>query len=86
MDARDLIQALMQRGLTQSVIAECTGIPQSTISKVVRGEVKDIMSRSYRKLLELHALQAGAVGAPMVAPQGPAALSTLNAADSQAAA
>jgi transcriptional regulator with XRE-family HTH domain len=85
MDPRDLIRALMLRGLTQSVIAERTGIPQPTISKVVRGEVKDIMSRSYRKLLDLHELQAGAVGAPMVTPHDPAALSPINVADSRAA-
>lgn len=68
MDARDLIHALLQRGLTQSFIAERTGIPQPTISKVVRGEVKDIMSKSYRKLLVLHAAQAEVEGASVAAP------------------
>jgi predicted transcriptional regulator len=58
MEARDLILALLRFGLNQSAIAEKTGIAQPTISKVARGEVQDVMSRNYRKLLELHAAEA----------------------------
>ena len=54
MEARDFIAALIGRGLTQSDIADRTGIPQPTISKVARGEVADVMSRNYRKLQTLH--------------------------------
>lgn len=54
MEARDYVKALMEAGLTQSAIAERTGVPQPTISKVMRGEVADVMSRNYRKLQALH--------------------------------
>lgn len=54
MEARDIVKALLETGLTQSEIAEKTGIPQPTISKVFRGEVADVLSRNYRKLQELH--------------------------------
>ena len=54
MEARDFINALTASGLTQSDIAERTGIPQPTISKVARGDVADVLSRNYRKLQVLH--------------------------------
>jgi transcriptional regulator with XRE-family HTH domain len=54
MEAKDLIAALIDRGMTQQQIAEETGIPQPTLSKVLRGGVKDVMSRNYRKLEALH--------------------------------
>lgn len=54
MEARDFISALMSRGLTQAFIAERTGIPQPTISKVVTGRVNDVLSANYRKLQALH--------------------------------
>lgn len=60
MEARDYVQALVQAGLTQTEIAERTGIPQPTISKVSRGDVADVMSRNYRKLQELHEAVLGA--------------------------
>lgn len=55
MEARDYVKALVEAGMTQIAIAEKTGIPQPTISKVMRGEVADVMSRNYRKLQALHA-------------------------------
>lgn len=55
MEAKDFVAALVEHGLTQSQIAERTGIPQPTLSKVVRGEVSDVLSRNYRKLQALHA-------------------------------
>lgn len=54
MEAREYIKALVAHGLTQVQIAEKTGIPQPTISKVARGEVDDVLSRNYRKLQTLH--------------------------------
>jgi transcriptional regulator with XRE-family HTH domain len=54
MEAKDFIAALVERGLTQSQIAERTGIAQPTLSKVARGEVADVLSRNYRKLQALH--------------------------------
>lgn len=67
MEARDYVRALVEAGWTQSAIAEKTGIPQPTISKVMRGDVADVMSRNYRKLQALHAELIGAEGAPAVA-------------------
>ena len=67
MEARDLIADLMARDWTQVQIAERTGITQPTVSKVVRGEVRDVMSRSYRRLAALHAEVMGqAHGTPDV--------------------
>lgn len=54
MEARDYVVALTEKGLTQAQIAERTGIPQPTISKVFRGAVADVMSRNYRRLQALH--------------------------------
>lgn len=59
MEARDFVEALIGKGLTQSDIAERTGIPQPSISKVARGEVDDVLSRNYRKLQTLHAEVCG---------------------------
>lgn len=55
MEARDFIAALVDKGWTQAQIAERTGIPQPTLSKVLRGDVKDVLSRNYRQLQALHA-------------------------------
>lgn len=69
MEARDFIAALVERGWTQQQIAARTGIPQPTISKVLRSEVEDVLSRNYRKLQALHTeVIAADVGAPSPAP------------------
>ena len=55
MEAKDYIDEIRSNSqLTQAEISERTGIPQPTISKIERGEVKDVMSRNYRALQELH--------------------------------
>jgi transcriptional regulator with XRE-family HTH domain len=54
MEAKDYLQAIRERGLTQAQIADRTGIPQPTISKIERGDVSDVMSKSYRALQALH--------------------------------
>lgn len=54
MEAKQLVEALRERQWTQKQIEEQTGIPQPTISKIQRGEVKDVMSVSYRALLSLY--------------------------------
>lgn len=54
MEAKDYIADLLARGWTQAQIAERTGIRQPTVSKVLRGEVADVLSRNYRKLQALH--------------------------------
>jgi transcriptional regulator with XRE-family HTH domain len=55
MEARDFISDLIASGMTQSQIEARTGIRQATISKVARGDVKDVLSANYRKLQALHA-------------------------------
>lgn len=59
MEAKDFVAGLIGSGLTQSQIAERTGIPQPTLSKVLRGDVADVLSRNYRKLQALHAEVVG---------------------------
>lgn len=54
MEARDYVTALIEAGLTQQQIAERVDIPQPTISKIARGDVKDVLSRNYRRLQALH--------------------------------
>ncbi len=54
MEAIDYVLAIRSRGLTQAQVAERTGIPQPTISKIERGDVLDVMSRNYRALQALH--------------------------------
>jgi transcriptional regulator with XRE-family HTH domain len=55
MEAKDYVTAIRAAGLTQAQIADETGIPQPTISKIERGAVSDVMSRNYRALQALHA-------------------------------
>jgi len=70
MEAKDFINELTEIAkLTQSQIAEATGIPQPTISKVARGDVADVLSRNYRKLQALH---KETFGAPKRVPKAPA--------------
>jgi transcriptional regulator with XRE-family HTH domain len=53
MEPKEYIAAIRTYGLTQVQIAQKTGIPQSTISKIERGDVQDVMSRNYRALQNL---------------------------------
>jgi predicted transcriptional regulator len=54
MEAKDFVTDLLKWGLTQVQIAERSGIPQPTISKIARGEVEDVLSRNYRSLQHVH--------------------------------
>lgn len=54
MEAREFVQDLIDWGLTQDQIAERTGIPQPTISKIRRGAVNDVLSRNWRSLQAVH--------------------------------
>ena len=64
MEAQDYVVALVGLCWTQSQSAERTGIPQPTISKVFRGDVKDVLSQNYRKLQALHGQVTDASAAP----------------------
>lgn len=50
----DLITAIRAHDLTQVQIAERSGVTQSTVSKIERGEVKDVLSASYLALQALY--------------------------------
>jgi predicted transcriptional regulator len=58
MEARDFVVQLQAWGFTQAQIAERTGIPQPTVSKIGRGAVEDVLSRAYRSLQAVHAEEA----------------------------
>lgn len=70
MEAKDYVDAILARGLTQEQIFEKTGIPQPTISKIKRGDVTDVMSRNYRALQSLHT-QLEEAAAQKAAPEVP---------------
>lgn len=67
MEPRDYLLAIRahESNLTQAQIAQRTGIPQPTISKIERGEVEDVMSRSYRALQALYEELTGAPGSEL---------------------
>lgn len=71
MEARDYVLALKQNGMTQVQIEERTGIPQPTISKIERGDVADVMSKTYRALKATYDEVTAVEGAPEV-PQATA--------------
>lgn len=50
----DLLKVIRDTGMTQAEVAERTGVPQSTISKIERGKVDDVMSASYLALQALY--------------------------------
>ena len=53
MQAKELLAEIRANGMTQAAVAKETGIPQSTISKIERGAVNDVMSRNYQALQKL---------------------------------
>jgi transcriptional regulator with XRE-family HTH domain len=75
MEPKQLVDALTERGWTQKQIEERTGIPQPTVSKIARGDVNDVMSKSYRALLtvyqEVLAAEAKALRKQLKAPAIP---------------
>lgn len=54
MEAQDYVLAIKAKGLTQAQIEERTGVPQPTVSKIERGAVEDVMSKTYRALQSLY--------------------------------
>lgn len=68
MEARDYVLQLLDSGMTQSEIAARVGLHQPTISKVLRGDVRDVLSRNYRRLQAL-AQERAAAGAAGSASQ-----------------
>jgi transcriptional regulator with XRE-family HTH domain len=55
MEAKDYLLVIRTKHkLTQAQVTERTGIPQPTISKIERGDVSDVMSKTYLALQSLH--------------------------------
>lgn len=54
MDAKDYLIVIRAKGMTQAQVSEKTGIPQPTISKIERGDVSDVMSKTYLALQALY--------------------------------
>ena len=54
MDAKDYLIVIRAKGMTQAQVSEKTGIPQPTISKIERGDVSDVMSKTYLALQSLY--------------------------------
>lgn len=55
MEAKDYLQTIrVKHKLTQAQVSERTGIPQPTVSKIERGDVSDVMSKTYLALRALH--------------------------------
>lgn len=55
MEAKDYLHIIrVKHKLTQEQVSARTGIPQPTISKIERGDVSDVMSKTYRALQTLH--------------------------------
>ena len=67
MEAKDYLLAIRAHGLTQVQVAERTGIPQPTISKIERGDVTDVMSKTYRALTTLYQELEGTRSEPLAA-------------------
>ena len=64
MTALELVAALKAHGLNQAQIVSRAGVLQSTLSKLERGAVGDVMSATYLKLQALHdEVQADKAGA-----------------------
>ena len=63
MDAKHMVDALVAGGWTQKQIEERTGIPQPTVSKIARGDVRDVMSKTYLALLSLYQSEFGSTKA-----------------------
>ena len=54
MTAKEYLFAIRERGLTQVQVSARSGIPQPTISKIERGETKDVRSRNFLALQRLY--------------------------------
>lgn len=54
MTAQEYLKAIREKGLTQAQIAEKTGIPQGTISKIETGRVDDVLSKTYLLIKALY--------------------------------
>ena len=54
MDSRKLLEEVRSTGLTQAEIAKELGILQASVSKLERGQTKELRGGAYARLLALH--------------------------------
>jgi transcriptional regulator with XRE-family HTH domain len=54
MTPQEYLKAIRATGMTQAEVAEKTGITQSQISKLERGDVDDVLSKNYLALQALY--------------------------------
>ena len=57
MDSKDpkaLLAEIRGTGATQEDVAKAMGVTQGSVSKLERGETKDVRSSAFRGLLEMH--------------------------------
>jgi transcriptional regulator with XRE-family HTH domain len=53
--AGDIVIELLEHGMTQQQIGASVNLHQTTVSKLARGDVADVMSNTLKKLEALHA-------------------------------
>ena len=54
MDANEIVCALLLAGLTQEQIADQSGVHQTTVSKIARGDTKNVLYSTHQALQCLH--------------------------------
>lgn len=55
MDSKKLLEEVRRTGLTQVEVARELGILQASVSKLERGQTKELRAGAFAKLLALHA-------------------------------
>lgn len=72
MDAKQLLAEIRGSGLTQVEVAQAIGVSQGTVSKIERGQTKDLKANTYLALLNLHKSKvAGSVEKPTIVANAP---------------
>lgn len=75
MDAKALLVEIRGCGLTQVEVASAIGVSQGTVSKIERGQTKDLKANTYLALQKLHQskVSGGVEKPPIVANGAPGA-------------
>lgn len=71
MDAKALLVEIRGCGLTQVEVALEIGVSQGTVSKIERGQTKDLKANTYLALQKLHSSRVGdGAGKPPIVANG----------------
>jgi transcriptional regulator with XRE-family HTH domain len=62
MDAKQLLDEIRGSGLTQVEVALAIGVSQGTISKIERGQTKNLWASTYTALQKLHSQRVAGTG------------------------